>query len=126
MKERAKELKAAENEAEWERDVLEKISEMPPSDRSIATKIHEIVAANAPQLKPKTWYGMPGYAKDGKIVCFFQASEKFKTRYSTLGFNDIAELDDGSMWPTAYAITKLTPANEAAIATLVSRAAAKS
>jgi uncharacterized protein YdhG (YjbR/CyaY superfamily) len=123
MKERAKELKAAANKEEAERDVLEKIAEMPESDRVIAERIHAIVKANAPELSPKTWYGMPAYAnKDGKIVCFFTAADKFKSRYATLGFNDDANLDEGHMWPTAYALTELTAAEEAKIAALVKKA----
>jgi uncharacterized protein YdhG (YjbR/CyaY superfamily) len=127
MKERAKELKAEERAKKdkdaGERDVLEKIAEMPESDRIIAERIHAIVKANAPELSPKTWYGMPAYAnKDGKIVCFFTAADKFKSRYATLGFNDDANLDEGHMWPTAYALTKLTAAEEAKIAALVKKA----
>jgi uncharacterized protein YdhG (YjbR/CyaY superfamily) len=123
MKERAKELKAAANKEEAERDVLEKIAEMPESDRIIAERIHAIVKANAPELSPKTWYGMPAYAnKDSKIVCFFTAADKFKSRYATLGFNDDANLDEGHMWPTAYALTELTAAEEAKIAALVKKA----
>jgi uncharacterized protein YdhG (YjbR/CyaY superfamily) len=96
---------------------------MPESDRVMAERIHAVVKASAPGLTPKTWYGMPAYAKDGKIVCFFQAADKFKARYATFGFNDIANLDDGSMWPTSWALTKLTLADEATIAALVKRAA---
>lgn len=130
MKERAKEAKAAarrgtaaEKAAAAEADVLAKIAEMPESDRVMAERIHAIVKANAPELAPKTWYGMPAYARDGKVVCFFQSADKFKARYATLGFNDPAHLDEGSMWPTAFALTKLTAADEARIAALVKQAA---
>jgi uncharacterized protein YdhG (YjbR/CyaY superfamily) len=127
MKERAKELKAssrrADDEAAGERDVLAKIAEMPQTDRTIAERIHAIVKANAPALASKTWYGMPAYTKDGKIVCFFKAADKFKTRYATFGFQETANLDDGSMWPTSWALTKLTAADEARIGALVKKAA---
>jgi uncharacterized protein YdhG (YjbR/CyaY superfamily) len=129
MKERAKELKAtarrgsAAKKADGEAEVLAKIAELPGEEREMAERIHAIVKASAPSLSPKTWYGMPAYAKDGKIVCFFQSAGKFNARYATLGFNDPANLDDGSMWPTAYALTKLTTANEAKIAELVKQAA---
>jgi uncharacterized protein YdhG (YjbR/CyaY superfamily) len=123
MKERAKELKAAANEADALKDLLAKIAEMPPSDRVMAERIHRIVTANAPSLAPKTWYGMPAYAKDGNVVCFFQPADKFKARYATFGFNDRAKLDEGSMWATSWALTKLTPADEARIAALVKKAA---
>ena len=123
MKERAKELKAASNEADGvEGDVLAKIAEMPPSDRVMAERIHAVVMASAPDLSPRTWYGMPAYAKDGKIVCFFQAADKFKARYATFGFSDEANLDEGAMWPNAFALTKLTAADEARIAALVKKA----
>jgi uncharacterized protein YdhG (YjbR/CyaY superfamily) len=128
MKERAKEQKAAARrgkgagKADGERDVLAKIAEMPESDRIMAERIHAIVKANAPDLTPKTWYGMPAYAKDGKIVCFFQSADKFKARYATFGFNDDANLDEGSMWPTSFALTELTAADEARIAALVKKA----
>ncbi|HEU4797663.1 MAG TPA: DUF1801 domain-containing protein [bacterium] len=125
MKERAKELKAEAargKEADAENEVLAKIAEMPESDRVIAERLHAIVKANAPDLKPKLWYGMPAYARDGKIVCFFQAAEKFKTRYATLGFDAEANLDDGNMWPTAFALTKLTAADEKRIGELVKKA----
>jgi uncharacterized protein YdhG (YjbR/CyaY superfamily) len=102
--------------------VLAKIAEMSPPDRALAERLHAIITAAAPDLSPKTWYGMPGYAKDGKVVCFFQSAGKFKTRYATLGFNEQAKLDDGTMWPTAYALTELTEADEAAIAALVKKA----
>lgn len=122
MRERAKELKASKNRAESERAVLEKIAEMPARDRAMAKRIHKLVATNAPGLTPRTWYGMPAYAKDGKIVCFFQSSQKFKTRYSTFGFNDTANLDDGAMWPVAFALTKLGAGEEARIAALLKKA----
>jgi uncharacterized protein YdhG (YjbR/CyaY superfamily) len=128
MKERAKEMKTTarrsprDRAAEAERDVLEKISEMEKPDREMAEKIHAIIKASAPDLMPRTWYGMPAYAKDGTIVCHFQAAQKFKTRYPTLGFSDKANLDDGTMWPVAYALTKLTKADEARIAALVKKA----
>lgn len=122
MKERAKEMKAAANKADAEKDVLEKIAEMPEPERSMATRLHEIIKTSAPALSPKAWYGMPAYARDGKIVCFFQSAQKFGTRYATLGFNDTANLDDGALWPVAYALKELTPAEEARIAALVKRA----
>ncbi|KPV50480.1 hypothetical protein SE17_26710 [Kouleothrix aurantiaca] len=126
MKERAKELKAEErenkNRAEGERDVLEKIAELPEPERTMAGQLHELIKASAPVLVPKTWYGMPAYAKDGKIVCFFQSAQKFNTRYATLGFSDEARIDQGGMWPTAYALTQLTPAEEETIRALVKRA----
>ena len=126
MKERAKEAKAEARrgaaKADGERDVLAKIAEMPDSDRVMAERIHAIVKATAPDLAPKTWYGMPAYARDGKIVCFFQAADKFKARYATFGFNEDATLDDGTMWPTSWALTKLTAADEATIAALVKKA----
>ena len=123
MRERAKELKAAARGAEAERDVLAKIAEMPKADRVMAERLHAIVKASAPGLSPKTWYGMPAYAKDGKVVCFFQSAHKFKSRYATFGFNDTANLDKGAMWPTAFALTELTPAEEKKIAALVKKAA---
>ncbi|GAA3227222.1 iron chaperone [Oerskovia jenensis] len=123
MKERAKELKASTNRAEAEKAQLEKIAELSEPDRSMASRIHELVAEHAPSLAPKTWYGMPGWAKDGKILCFFQPAEKFGARYPTFGFNDVAQLDDGTLWPVAFALTELTPENEATIADLVKRAA---
>lgn len=126
MKERAKELKGTARrgkKANEEEAVLAKIAEMPAADRAMAERIHAAVQAGAPGLAPKLWYGMPAYAKDGKVVCFFQSAEKFKTRYATLGFNDTAALDDGTMWPTAFALTKLTDEDEATIAALVKRAA---
>jgi uncharacterized protein YdhG (YjbR/CyaY superfamily) len=126
MKERAKELKAearaSKNRADGERDVLAKIAEMPGPDRAIAERLHAIVTASAPALSPKTWYGMPAYAKDGKVVCFFQSADKFKSRYATFGFSDEANLDKGAMWPTSFALTKLTAAEEASIGALVKKA----
>ena len=122
IKERARELKAASRKADGESAVLEKIAEMQEPDRAMAERLHEIVTASAPALSPKLWYGMPAYAKDGKVVCFFQSAQKFKTRYATLGFNDAANLDDGSMWPTAYALKDLTAASEERIAALVKKA----
>ena len=122
MKERAKELKTAANQAEAEKALLEKIAEMPDSDRVMAERIHALVKATAPELSAKLWYGMPAYAKDGEIVCFFQSAEKFKSRYATFGFNDAANIDEGNMWPTSYALTKLTKADEAKIVALVKKA----
>jgi uncharacterized protein YdhG (YjbR/CyaY superfamily) len=125
LKETVKERKAAARrggKADGEADVRAKIAEMPESDRVMAERIHAVVKASAPDLTPKTWYGMPAYAnKDGKVVCFFQAADKFKARYATFGFNDDAHLDEGSMWPTSWALTKLTPADEARIAELVKK-----
>ncbi len=122
MREHAKEVKAAAGKADAESDVLAKISEMPEADRVMAERVHAIVKASAPGLSPKTWYGMPAYAKDGKVVCFFQAADKFKARYATFGFNDDANLDEGNMWPTSWALTGLTAADEATIAKLVKKA----
>ena len=122
MKERARELKAEKNRAEGESDLLAKVAEMPGPDRAMAKRLHAIVTASAPDLWPKTWYGMPAYAKDGKIVCFFQSAEKFKSRYATFGFTDQANLDDGAMWPTSFALKKLTAADEASLAALVKKA----
>jgi uncharacterized protein YdhG (YjbR/CyaY superfamily) len=126
MKERAKELKAEaranKNKAEGENDVLAKIAEMPEPERAMAERLHEIIKASAPVLSPKTWYGMPAYAKDGKIVCFFQSAEKFNSRYATFGFSDTANLDEGAMWPTAFALKELTAAEEAKISALVKKA----
>jgi uncharacterized protein YdhG (YjbR/CyaY superfamily) len=122
MKELVKERKASGNKAEAEADCLAKIAEMPPSDREIAERLHKLIALTAPQLTPKTWYGMPAYAKDGNVVCFFQSAGKFKARYATLGFTDKANLDDGEMWPTYYALKTLTSSDEAKIAELVKRA----
>jgi hypothetical protein len=128
MKERAGELKAEaranENKAEGERAVLAKIAEMPEPDRAMGERLHAIIKASAPALSPKTWYGMPAYAnQDGKVVCFFQSAAKFKTRYATLGFSDAANLDDGALWPTAFALKELTAAAEARIGALVKKAA---
>jgi uncharacterized protein YdhG (YjbR/CyaY superfamily) len=124
MKERAKELKAEAQKADGERAVLAKIAEMPETDRAMAERLHEIVKASAPELSPKTWYGMPAYAnKDGKVVCFFQSAEKFNARYATFGFSDKANLDEGAMWPTSFALKELTAAAEARIGALVKRAA---
>ena len=123
MKERAKELKAQAKQADLTQDLLDKIAEMPKAEREIAERIHAIVTEHAPNLSPKNWYGMPGWARDGEIVLFFQSAEKFKARYSTLGFNDAAALDDGSMWPTAFALNAMTKENEAAIVKLVKKAA---
>ncbi|MEE1824263.1 DUF1801 domain-containing protein [Streptomyces sp. BE20] len=128
MKDHAKEMKTAarrgsraDKAAEAERDVLAKIAEMRDSDRIMAERVHAVVAANAPALAPKLWYGMPAYALDGKVVCFFQSAEKFKARYATLGFSDLAQLDEGPMWPAAFALTEVTPEVEARIADLVKR-----
>jgi uncharacterized protein YdhG (YjbR/CyaY superfamily) len=127
MKERAKELKAEaraeKNRAEGERDLLAKIAEMPGKDKAMAKRIHEIIKASAPSLSPKTWYGMPAYAnEDGKVVCFFTPADKFKERYATFGFNAEANLDQGAMWPTAFALTELTAAEEKKIGALVKKA----
>jgi uncharacterized protein YdhG (YjbR/CyaY superfamily) len=130
MRERARELKAEARQKkgreEGERDVLAKIAEMPKADRSMAKKVHALVKASAPALMPKTWYGMPAYAnEDGKVVCFFQSADKFNARYATFGFSDTANLDEGAMWPTAFALKELTAAEEARIGALVERAAAE-
>ncbi len=126
MKERAQELKAAaradKDKTDGESAVLAKIAEMPEPERTLATRLHAIIKDSAPVLSPKTWYGMPAYARDGKIVCFFQSAQKFNTRYATLGFNDAANLDEGSLWPTAFALTDLTAADEIRIAALVKKA----
>ncbi len=126
MKERAKELKAEERanrgRAEGESDLLAKIAEMPEADRSLAQRVHELVIANAPVLMPRTWYGMPAYTRDGKVVCFFQSAAKFNARYATLGFNDTANLDDGAMWPTSFALKEMTAAVEDKISALVKKA----
>jgi uncharacterized protein YdhG (YjbR/CyaY superfamily) len=126
MKERSQELKAAaranRDKADGESDVLAKIAAMQEPDRAKAERLHAIIKASAPALSPKTWYGMPAYAKDGKVVCFFQSAQKFKTRYATFGFSDTANLDEGAMWPTAFALTELTAAEEARIAALVKKA----
>jgi uncharacterized protein YdhG (YjbR/CyaY superfamily) len=126
MRERAQELKAearrGKDRAAGESDLLAKIKEMPKADRDMATRLHAIVTKTAPDLMPKTWYGMPAYATDGKIVCFFQSAAKFGSRYATFGFNDTAKLDDGAMWPTSFALKKLTAADEKKIAALVKKA----
>jgi uncharacterized protein YdhG (YjbR/CyaY superfamily) len=128
MRETARERKAQagrtkrDEREEGERDIQAKIAEMPEADRVMAERIHALVTANAPELVPRTWYGMPAYAKDGKVICFFTAAAKFKSRYASFGFNDDAMLDEGTMWPTAWALTRLTPADEAQIAALVRKA----
>ncbi|MDQ2760751.1 MAG: DUF1801 domain-containing protein [Actinomycetota bacterium] len=122
MKERARELKAAKDNADGESDVLAKIADMQDSDRVMAERLHEIIKATAPDLTPRTWYGMPAYAKDDKVLCFFRDAQKFKTRYATFGFSDKANLDDGGMWPTDFALTKLTATEEKAIVALVKKA----
>ncbi len=124
MKERARELKSAGRggKADGESDVLAKIAEMPKPDRVLAERLHALIKASAPALAPRTWYGMPAYAKDGKVVCFFQSAHKFKSRYATFGFNDTANLDTGAMWPTSFALKELTAADEARIAALVKKA----
>ena len=128
MKERAREERAAarrgprRGKAAGESEVLAKIAEMPEPDRGLAERLHALIRASAPDLSPRTWYGMPAYAKDGKVVCFFQSAQKFNTRYATLGFNDVAHLDEGTMWPTAFALTELTAADEARIGALVKKA----
>ncbi len=127
MKERAQEMKAAgranKDKADGESVVLAKIAEMSEPDRAMAERLHAIIKASAPALSPRTWYGMPAYAKDGDVVCFFQSAQKFKTRYATLGFSDKANLDEGALWPTAFALKELTSAEEARIAALVKKAA---
>lgn len=129
MKERAKEMKAeasrakgSKDKSDGERDVLAKIAEMQGSDQTMARRVHAIVKDAAPDLSPRTWYGMPAYARDGKVICFFQSAEKFKARYATIGFSDDAKLDEGAMWPTSFALTKLTAAEEAKISALVKKA----
>jgi uncharacterized protein YdhG (YjbR/CyaY superfamily) len=128
MRERAQELKAAgrrgprASKADGESDVLEKIAEMPEPDRAMAERLHALIKASAPALSPRTWYGMPAYAKDGKVVCFFQSAQKFKTRYATFGFSDKANLDEGATWPVAFALKELTAAEEARIGALVKQA----
>jgi uncharacterized protein YdhG (YjbR/CyaY superfamily) len=128
MKERAKELKAATgrgpraDKADGESEVLAKLAEMLEPDRAMGERLHAVITASAPALAPRLWYGMPAYAKDGKVVCFFQPAQKFKSRYATFGFNDTANLDEGAMWPTAYALTELTDADEARIGALVKKA----
>ena len=122
MRERVKELKAEQNKTAGESDLLAKIAEMPQPDRRMAERVHAIVTKSAPDLAPKTWYGMPAYAKDDKVVCFFTPASKFKERYSTFGFNPAANLDEGNMWPTSFALKELTPKVEAEIASLVKKA----
>jgi uncharacterized protein YdhG (YjbR/CyaY superfamily) len=122
MRERARELKAEARRADGESALLAKIAEMPEPDRAMAERLHAIVKASAPALSPKTWYGMPAYAKDGKVVCYFQSAHKFKSRYATFGFSDEANLDEGAVWPTAFALKKLTAAGEARIGALVKQA----
>jgi len=122
LKETVQERKAEARGANDEKAVLAKIAEMPGPERAIAKRLHEIVKASAPSLSPKTWYGMPAYAKDGKVVCFFQSAQKFKTRYATFGFSDTAKLDEGALWPTSFALTDLTAAEEARIGALVKKA----
>ena len=122
-RERKAEAKASKSRADGERAVLEAIAAMPEADRALAERLHALLAATAPALAPKTWYGMPAYARDGKVVCFFQSAHKFKARYATLGFSDQAALDDGVLWPTAFALTAWTAEVEAAVADLVQRAA---
>jgi uncharacterized protein YdhG (YjbR/CyaY superfamily) len=122
MKERARELKAEAAKADGEKALLEKVAEMKGTDRAMATRLHEIITAAAPALSPKTWYGMPAYAKDGKILCFFQSAEKFDSRYATFGFSDEANIDQGAMWPTSWALKELTAAEEKKIVTLVKKA----
>jgi hypothetical protein len=122
MKERAQELKAAKSKEEGERALLAKIAEMPGPDRSMAERLHAIITKAAPDLSPRTWYGMPAYAKADKIVCFFKSADKFKSRYATFGFEEAANIDEGAMWPTSFALTKLTPADEKKIGALVKKA----
>jgi uncharacterized protein YdhG (YjbR/CyaY superfamily) len=126
MKERAQELKAEaranKNKADGESAVLAKIAEMPEPDRTMAERVHAIIKASAPELSPKTWYGMPAYARDGKVVCFFQSAQKYEARYSTFGFTDKANLDEGALWPTTFALKELTAAEEARISALVKKA----
>ena len=124
MKERSKELRGSKRgkKVDTEAELLAKVAEMPEPDRVLAERLHALVKENAPSLTAKTWYGMPAYAKDGKVLCFFQAADKFGARYATLGFNDVANLDDGTMWPTSFALTTLTPENEARISELLRKA----
>jgi len=122
IKERVKETKAAADKADGESAVLAKIAEMQEADRAMGKRLHAVIKASAPTILPRLWYGMPAYAKDDKIICFFQPAQKFKTRYATLGFNDGAHLDEGTMWPSAFALTKLTAADEARIGALVKKA----
>jgi len=122
MKDRVEDMKARADKADGESSVLAKIAEMREPDRAMAKRVHAVIKGSAPALSPRLWYGMPAYAKDGKVVCFFQSGQKFKTRYATFGFSDAAKLDEGAMWPTAFALTKLTAADEARIGTLVKKA----
>jgi uncharacterized protein YdhG (YjbR/CyaY superfamily) len=122
MQQRVQEQKVGAAKADGERDLLAKIAELPESDRAMAKRLHAVIKASAPSLSPTTWYGMPAYTKDGKVVCHFQAAQKFKTRYATFGFSDKANLDEGSVWPVAYALKKLTTADEARIGALVKKA----
>jgi len=122
MKDRVQEQKVASRKADGESEVLAKIAEMREPDRAMARRLHAIIKTSAPALSPRTWYGMPAYAKDGKVLCFFQSAQKFKTRYATFGFNDAAKLDEGAMWPIAFALTKLTADDEARIGALVKKA----
>jgi len=122
MKDRVQEQNVASQKADGESEVLAKIAEMREPDRAMAKRVHAIIKASAPALSPRTWYGMPAYAKDGKVVCFFQSAQKFKSRYATFGFSDVAHLDEGAMWPVAFALTRLTTADEARIEALVKKA----
>ena len=122
MQERVQELKGGAKKAEGEEDVLAKIAAMPEPDRTMAERLHALIKATAPTLSPRTWYGMPAYAKDGQVVCFFQSAQKFKTRYATFGFSDKANLDEGTVWPVAFALKELTAAEEARLAALVKKA----
>jgi hypothetical protein len=122
MKDRVQEMKAGADKADGESAVLAKIAELPGPDRALGKRLHAIIKASAPALSPRLWYGMPAYAKDGKVVCHFQSAQKFKTRYATLGFSDAAHLDEGAMWPVAFALTELTAAGEARISALVKKA----
>ena len=122
MKDRVQEQKVASQKADGESEVLAKIAEMREPDRAMAKRVHAIIKASAPALSPRTWYGMPAYAKDGKVLCFFQSAQKFKSRYATFGFSDVAHLDEGAMWPVAFALTRLTTADEARIEALVKKA----
>jgi uncharacterized protein YdhG (YjbR/CyaY superfamily) len=122
MRDRVQEQKVAARRADEESALLEKIAQLPEPERAMAKRLHAVIKASAPQLSPTTWYGMPAYAKNGKIVCFFQSALKFKTRYATLGFSDVAHLDEGNMWPVAYSLTKMTAADEARIVALVKKA----
>jgi uncharacterized protein YdhG (YjbR/CyaY superfamily) len=122
MKARVQELRAAADKADWESEVLAKLAELPEPDRALGKRLHAIIRASAPALSPRLWYGMPAYAKDGKIVCFFQGAQKFKTRYATLGFSDAANLDESGLWPVAFALEELTAAGEAKVGALVKKA----